>query len=117
MKKIIIVEDDAVFLKILGRFLNANGFSALETQDAKSAKQIIDGHPDLEYALIDQFLPDEDGIEVLRYIQNRGLAAKVIMMSRHETAEQTREFKDAGAASFVKKPINPKQILALLEEI
>ncbi|MCC5924213.1 MAG: response regulator [Crocinitomicaceae bacterium] len=117
MKNVLIVEDDTVFCKMLSRLLNRNGFATFEALNAGEAKSIIDKVETVDFALIDQKLPDENGIQVLKFIKNRGHSTKVIMMSRFESPEQTEEFNKEGATLFLKKPINPKILMEQLNKM
>lgn len=115
MKNVLIVEDDAVFCKMLSRLLNRNGYATLEALNAKEAKDMVEKVNDIDFALIDLKLPDENGDRVLKFIKDSGQKTIVIMMSRFETAEQTEQLINNGAALFLKKPINPKTLLEHLD--
>ena len=77
---ILIVEDEAPIRRMLSRFLTRNGFAVLEAASAEAAFSIfMDNKPDL--VITDQFLPDYDGIELVRRLRTYSSNTRFILMS------------------------------------
>ena len=116
MKSMLIVEDDVVFCKMLGRFLASKNFTTIEATNASEANDLIKSKVKIDFALIDQKLPDGEGDEVLRKLLEVNPKAKVFMMSRFYSDEQHKKFLELGALDFIKKPIRPNELLSVLNE-
>lgn len=114
MQKIIVIEDDLVFCKLLSGFLEKKGYEVLQAHDAASAREIMSNAP-ADFALIDYRLPDEDGVQLTAYFTRIHPGIKVILMSRHTDASLENAGRVAGAAHFLKKPFSPVQVLELLK--
>ena len=77
---ILVVDDDEVLRRVIGRILSRDGHCILEASDADSAdKQAARQRPEL--ALIDLRLPGSDGVEVARRLDARYPGLSMILMS------------------------------------
>jgi CheY-like chemotaxis protein len=73
--------------------------------------------PDL--ILLDLHLPDMAGDEVLRRLQKdpRTGSIPVVVLSADANPRQVEKLLEAGARTYLTKPLNVKQLLKILEEI
>lgn len=113
---ILIVEDDAVFCKLLTRFLGKNGYLVADAQDGKSAVELIEKQ-EFSLGIFDYRLPDMDGIEILQLIKEKNPATKVIIMTRFGDEGIANLAIEKGADAFIAKPINPKELLEVIKGI
>lgn len=113
---ILIVEDDAVFCKLLTRFLGKNGFLVSDAQDGKQAVKLIE-EQSFSLGIFDYRLPDMDGIELLQMIKEKNPATKVIIMTRYGDEGIAQLAIDEGADAFIAKPINPTELLEVIQGI
>ncbi len=115
-QKILIVEDDVVFCRLLTRFLTKNNFEVMDAQNGTDALELLelDG---FGLAILDYQLPDMTGIDVLNKIKSKSLDTKVILITRFGDNEVAQEAKSAGANAFVSKPINPEELLDLIQNV
>ncbi|MCH8533584.1 MAG: response regulator [Flavobacteriaceae bacterium] len=114
--KVLIVEDDVVFCKLLTKYLKNNGIQTKDAQTAETAKALLKGE-NFDFIVIDNKLPDEDGIEVLEWMSQEKISIKKILMSRFEDEKIIQRATDIGVKRFVKKPLKPTALLDLLQEL
>lgn len=116
MDKILVIEDDLVFCKLLTNFLNKNGFSAAQAANGAEAKDMLSAE---EYglAVIDYRLPDINGVELTRWIKDQGMKTKVILMSRLNDEDIPKEGAEAGSLHFLHKPFKPNELIELIATV
>ncbi|MFC7394618.1 response regulator [Scopulibacillus cellulosilyticus] len=114
---VMIVEDDDVAAKIYEQFtLKLDQYCVIATASSgQQALQLLEvAKPDL--ILLDIYLPDISGIELLREVRNRGLGIDVILITAANDAETVSEAIRGGAFSYLIKPISIDRYLAALEQ-
>lgn len=116
MKKVLVVEDDIVFNKMLGSFLSNNGYQTLDAISVAQAREYILNNEAIDFALIDQQLPDGKGLDVLIELLEHQSAVKGIMMSRFQDDVLVEEFLASGAVEFLKKPLRPTTLLEVIKK-
>lgn len=110
MTKILLIDDDAPFLRALAISLRAGGY---EIDAAKTGESGIDlaahGHPDL--IVLDLGLPGIDGLDVLRALRAWTHVPVIVLSARHGTPI-TVEALDLGANDYISKPFGMDELLA-----
>jgi two-component system, NtrC family, response regulator AtoC len=102
---ILIVDDEALTLRTIGRALDGEGFEVFLANDGEEALRTISKEqPDL--ALVDVVLPGIDGIEVLRQAKKISPATIVVMMSAYHLVERAVEAMKLGAYDYLIKPFH-----------
>ncbi len=111
-KKIFIVDDDAILLKSLVRFIEISGFDVEVAPNAKIAlKKLEQGFPDL--FIIDAIMPEYNGFELIRAIRSldEGKRVPIIMLSGMKTASDKMNAIASGATEFIGKPVEPEKLV------
>ncbi len=103
--RILIVEDDAVFLRPLLRVVEAEGYEVRATQNGEAALDLL-RHEDFDLVLTDKLLPKMDGIELVRQIKAGHPDVAVVVMTAHATVESAVEALRLGAVDFLLKPFD-----------
>jgi DNA-binding NtrC family response regulator len=113
--RILVVDDEADIRTTLKEVLTDEGHEVDLAADAAQARAARALHePDL--VLLDIWMPDTDGITLLReWSRNGGLGCPVVMMSGHGTVETAVEATRLGAFDFVEKPLSLAKLLLLVE--
>jgi two-component system response regulator AtoC len=102
---ILIVDDEALTLRTIGRALEGEGFEVLSAKSGEEALKIVtDDKPDL--ALLDVVLPGINGIEVLRQAKRISPGMIVVMMSAYHMVDRAVEAMKLGAYDFLIKPFH-----------
>lgn len=115
-KKILIVEDDVVFCKLLTRFLSKNGFEVLDAQNGKDAYELMELNQ-FNLAVLDYRLPDMTGIEILSKLKEKQPNSKIVLITRYGDQEVASKAIAAGADAFISKPINPDELLEVIRNL
>ena len=93
---ILIVDDEALTLRTIGRALTTEGYEVLSATSGEDALKIVaEEKPDL--ALLDVVLPGINGIEVLRQAKKLSPAMIVVMMSAYHMVDRAVEAMKLGA--------------------
>lgn len=116
MATILVVDDEPGIRELLLEILNDEGHHvelAQNAAEARAQRSLID--PDL--VLLDIWMPDTDGVTLLKEWATSGLLTMpVIMMSGHATIDTAVEATRIGAHSFLEKPITMQKLLKAVEQ-
>lgn len=116
MLPILIVEDDITFSLMLSTWLKKKGFDVTSTATIVDAKKIIE-KKQFDLILSDLRLPDGDGIDLLKWLENKQLSLPVIVMTGYAEVQTAVQAMKLGASDYISKPINPQELLKKIEEI
>jgi DNA-binding response OmpR family regulator len=114
-KKLLLVEDDIVFSKLISKFLDKNGFEVSDAKNGKDALQILEADR-FDLAILDYRLPDMNGLDVMNSLKEKSPQAKVVLMTRFGE-EAAGKAIGAGADAFISKPINPEELLEVVTRL
>ena len=112
MSQILVVDDEVGIRELLSEILSDEGHQVRVAQNATEARQARGrARPDL--VLLDIWMPDTDGITLLKEWSASGqLTMPVVMMSGHGTIDTAVEATRIGAYGFLEKPIALQKLLA-----
>lgn len=112
---ILIIDDEEMIRESLIDILEDENYHTLTAENAETARQqYADGNPDL--ILLDIWMPDTDGITLLReWHNNHNLTCPIIMMSGHGTIETAVEATKLGAYYFLEKPLSTSKLLLTIK--
>ncbi len=117
MITVVVVEDDEIVAKVHRRVVErVPGFAVLDCAGTGTAAiaLVMADRPDL--VVLDMYLPDISGLEVLRRIRGAGLGTDVIVISAAREAETVREVLRAGAVEYLVKPFRVERLIQSLED-
>jgi len=109
---VLIVEDNALNLKLLVDLLEAHGYRTFSTGDGLEAINLArDTRPDL--ILMDVQLPDVSGLEITRWLKEdeRTKDIPVIAVTAFAMAGDERRARDSGCDGYIAKPIMVSEFL------
>src|SRR5882724_210985 len=111
---ILIVDDEEQIRSSVRGVLADEGFRVLEADNGRTALTVMDAErPRL--VLLDIWMPELDGIELLRLIQERHPATRVIVISGHGNIETAVRATQLGAVDFIEKPFSLEGLLQRVE--
>jgi DNA-binding NtrC family response regulator len=112
MSQILVVDDEVGIRELLSEILREEGHQVRLAENATEARLIRNRtRPDL--VLLDIWMPDTDGISLLKeWASNGQLTMPVVMMSGHGTIDTAVEATRIGAYAFLEKPIALQKLLA-----
>lgn len=116
MANILVVDDEMGIRELLSEILSDEGHVVETAENAQQAREMrIAGTPDL--VLLDIWMPDTDGVTLLKEWQRDGLLTMpVIMMSGHATIDTAVEATRIGALNFLEKPIALQKLLKAVQQ-
>ena len=111
MQQVLVVDDEIGIRELLSEILRDEGYQVRLAENASQARELRgQGRPDL--VLLDIWMPDTDGITLLKEWAASGmLTMPVVMMSGHGTIETAVEATRIGAFDFLEKPIALQKLL------
>lgn len=111
--QVLIIDDEADIRELLELTL---GRMDLETRSAESVATAYDllGQFDFNLCLTDMRLPDGNGIDVVRHIQEKYPLLPVAVITAHGNMETAIAALKAGAFDFVSKPVDINELRALV---
>ena len=115
MANILVVDDELGIRDLLSEILNDEGHNVELAENAAQARAAR-GRTRPDLVLLDIWMPDTDGVTLLKEWSTSGLLSMpVIMMSGHATIETAVEATKIGAQSFLEKPITLQKLLKAVE--
>ena len=110
-KEILIVDDEVGIRELLSEILQDEGYRVSVAENATAARAYrARQQPSL--VLLDIWMPDTDGVTLLREWAAAGLLTMpVVMMSGHGTIETAVEATKIGAFDFLEKPVGLQKLL------
>ena len=115
MSKILLIEDDVAFCKMLETFLKKNDFEVISAFTADEAYKLLEEqHVDL--VITDVRLPDGDGLTILKVVQEKHQAAQVILMTGYAEVNKAVEAMKSGAFDYISKPVRPDELLKIVNK-
>lgn len=111
--KILIVDDQALMLRMIGIPLEQEGYTTITAMNGVEALQKIQAdRPDL--VILDLMLPDTNGIDICRRIRQVPtlLDLPIIILSGQTELSAKIQGLEAGADEYVTKPVDPKEMVA-----
>jgi len=116
-KQILIVEDNALNMKLLHDVLEAHGYSTITTGEGKAALTLAREHwPDL--VLMDLQLPDMSGLDAVAELKRdeRTRSIPVVAVTAFALVGDERKALAGGCDGYVSKPIALRNFLDLVEK-
>ncbi|GAA6755763.1 response regulator transcription factor [Thermus thalpophilus] len=109
--RVLLVEDEPGVRSLLREALEEAGFAVDEASGVEEAEGLLLTFP-YDLLVLDLFLPDGDGLEVLRFAREQGLSLPVLILTARDALEARLEGLDAGADDYVVKPFYPEEVVA-----
>ncbi len=104
-KTILIIDDEPDIRELLVITLSRMGFDTECAEDYKTAIALINNNH-YDCCLTDMRLPDGDGIDIVKHIQQLAQPFPVAVISAHGNMELAIQAMKAGAFDFVSKPLS-----------
>lgn len=116
MTKILIIDDDESLCRSMQIQLEASGHDVKYAHTAGEGLSLVDRfNPNLVF--LDLKLPDEDGMECLKKLQNTNPDLPVVIITGHQDTKTTIEAMRLGAFDYLRKPFDLDDLYLLLEKI
>ena len=113
--RILVVDDESNIRALIDEILSEEGYDVTTAADAKQARAARKDQ-DFDLVLLDIWMPDTDGISLLKEWTSNGETGSVVMMSGHGTVDTAVEATRLGAVDFIEKPVSLAKLLRTVEK-
>jgi two-component system cell cycle response regulator DivK len=117
-KKILIVEDNELNMKLFHDLLEVHGYETLQTKDGREVIGLAKEHrPDL--IMMDIQLPEVSGLEVTRWIKEDDdlKMIPVIAVTAFAMKGDEEKIRSGGCEAYIAKPISVSNFLQTIEKV
>ncbi len=117
-KKILIVEDNELNMKLFHDLLEVHGYTTLQTKDGREALELARTHrPDL--ILMDIQLPEVSGLEVTKWIKADDdlKSIPVIAVTAFAMKGDEEKIRSGGCEAYIAKPISVNSFLETIQKV
>jgi DNA-binding NtrC family response regulator len=111
--RILLIEDDEIFLRPLHRTLEVAGYEVLVAPSGEDAIDLLK-NDDVDLVLTDKRLPGIDGVEIVRRIKADHPNVAVVVMTAYGTIGSAVEAMRLGAEDYLVKPFDAAEVLMVL---
>ena len=112
---VLVVDDEPIVRDVVVRYLERDGFRALEAADGDAARELIErASPQL--VVLDVMLPGTDGLALCRWIRARSDLPVIMLTARGEEADRIVGL-ELGADDYVTKPFSPRELAARVRTV
>jgi two-component system, NtrC family, response regulator GlrR len=114
-RRILVVEDDDIFLRPLQRSLERAGYDVLTRPSGEDALDLLKSD-DVDAVLTDKRLPGMDGVDLVRRIKAEHPDLAVVVMTAYGTIDSAVESVRLGAAHYLVKPFEVAELLIVIRQ-
>lgn len=113
--RVLVVDDESDIRELLQEILSEEGYEVTTAADAAQARAARRSQS-FDLTLLDIWMPDTDGISLLKEWAGSGALEPVVMMSGHGTVDTAVEATRLGALDFIEKPVSLAKLLRTVEK-
>jgi len=112
---ILIVEDEPSIREVVSLYLRRAGYQVTVAGDGQEALEALAGRqPDL--VVLDLMLPKVDGLEITRWLRERGDTPIIMLTARREERDRIAGL-EMGADDYVVKPFSPQELVSRVRAV
>jgi solute carrier family 13 (sodium-dependent dicarboxylate transporter), member 2/3/5 len=111
---ILLVDDEDQFRTALAKRLSVRGYEALDVNNGEDAIKIV-RHRNPEVVVLDQKMPDMDGIQTLRELKKIRPEVQIIMLTGHGSIESARLTGKHDVFAYLQKPAPLDEVIERIE--
>jgi two-component system response regulator HydG len=112
--QVLVVDNDVAHAEAMADSLRSVGFACTIAGSGREAVSLLE-HTTFEIVITDLKMPDVGGLEVLAKCKELQPDAEVVLVTGHGTIESAVEAMQRGAFNYLLKPLDLKQLRAVVE--
>lgn len=119
MTRILVADDDAIFLRVCSKVLRSAGYEVLTAGDGNQALHVLRTEK-IDLIIIDVLMPNKDGLETIKLVRERYAGASIISISGGgflSSADYLRMSRTMGANASLNKPFSNEELLKTVEDV
>ena len=114
-QKVLVVEDESSIREVVKLYLKRAGYEVRVAKDGLEAIEALTKEmPDL--IVLDLMLPHVDGMEITRWLRERGDVPIIMLTARREEADRIAGL-EMGADDYVVKPFSPQELVSRVRAV
>ena len=114
-KKILIVDDEQIVLDSIRKHLrNVSDYASFTALNVDNALKILDSE-DIDIVLTDLMMPEIDGLELLKLLQQKSKFIIAIMITGYATINTALQAQQLGAFDYLAKPFTREELLKVVK--
>lgn len=114
MKTVLVVDDEKHIRETLKDVLEDEGYNVLLAENGKQTLKLLERNM-IEVILLDLWLPEIGGMDVLKQIKEKYSSVEVIIISGHGTIDTAVRATKSGAFDFIEKPLSIERVLKVVD--
>lgn len=115
-KRLLLVDDDAVFVKVLSRALSARGFVVVTSLDATGALNALREQP-MDFAVVDLRIGRENGLSLIPDLLDIQPRLRILLLTGYASIATAVDAIRRGAHNYLAKPVDADAVVhALLDK-
>lgn len=111
--RILIVDDDPYFLRVMSRILSGENFRVSTASGPTEAGQLLRENA-FDVVISDLRMPEDDGLSFLQQIRTTGNEVPVIILTAYGEVDTYLAAMNAGATEYLNKPIKSDELLKVV---
>ncbi|MBW7844958.1 MAG: response regulator [Bacteroidia bacterium] len=117
-KKILLIDDDELILKVMNRILTKEGYNVIAVNNGKDALEKIEAEK-YDMVITDLMMPYSNGFEIISKFKQHpnALNVPIIVISSVGTESAIKEGLNIGADDYIRKPIMPDELLIRIKRL
>jgi two-component system, response regulator YesN len=117
--RILVADDERVIRQGLQVLITRHyrDLTVLEADNGQECWNMLTTEPQVQLAFVDIRMPGLDGLQVCEKIKTAGLPVKVVIISGFRDFDYARQALRYGVTDYLLKPVNPSDVLRLVQEV
>ena len=116
MPRLLIVDDEADVLRMLGALFRAKGYEVVVCEDGNEAVDLLRGKDKFDLLISDVRMIPVNGLWLLSLVREECPSLPVIMVTAYYSKEMAVEALRMGAFSYISKPFDTQKLLDIVEK-
>ncbi len=110
-KKVMVIDDDNIFLRLVDKVLSKNGFEVLKADRGQESLRLLFAEkPDI--VLLDVAMPGMDGWQTCQRIRDISDVPIIMLTGKKKAEEDIVRGLDYGADDYIFKPVGNRELVA-----
>ena len=115
-KKILVIDDNEMNLKVAERFLKGYNSITVLVSSGKEAIDLINSGEKFDLLLADEMMPYMTGTEMMKYLKDRGYRVPIVVLTANVESDSRDHYMNQGFDEYLAKPINRKDLEIILKK-
>lgn len=113
--RILVVEDEPSIREVVSLYLRRAGYQVMVADDGRKALESLASQPP-DLVVLDLMLPEIDGLEITRWLRERGDTPIIMLTARREEGDRIAGL-EMGADDYVIKPFSPQELVSRVRAV